>query len=316
MDKAKQITHEGEIVLGDNIIPCYVLEDGTRVLSGHGMQRSLALSENRSDSGSRLGEILSQKTLEPFIYKEKTQADFVPIECYKGNQKISGYEATVLADICEAFLEARNNIHLSARQQRVADQCEILMRGFARVGLVALVDEATGYQYDRERFELQKILSAYVSEEVLKWQKTFDIEFYRELFRLWGVPFTPPYIRRKPQFIGGLTNKYIYEQLPYGKEVTDALKTKSERRESGGYKYRFHQSLTPEVGREALKKQIHEVTVLMTVSDTKEDFQRLFEKRFSTSFQLSLFDGLDDAPQVPQSNFNKNLTKALDYKGD
>jgi len=132
MDNQRQITHESEIVLGDSRISCYVLEDGTRVLSGHGMQRSLALTEGRSDGGSRLGEILSQKTLEPFIYKEKMRAEFAPIECYKGNQKISGYEATVLVDICEAFLEARNSIQLSSRQQRVADQCEILMRGFAR----------------------------------------------------------------------------------------------------------------------------------------------------------------------------------------
>jgi len=214
------------------------------------------------------------------------------------------------------MLEARNAKKLSHRQQIVADQAEILMRGFARVGIVALVDEATGYQYDRERFELQKILSAYVSDEVLKWQKTFDIEFYRELFRLWDVPFTPPYIRRKPQFIGGLTNKYIYEQLPHGKEVTDVLREKSERREDGSYKYRFHQSLTPEVGRESLKKQIHEVTTLMAVSDTKEQFQKLFEKRFSTSFQLSLFDGLDDNPPIPQSDFNKNLKKALEFSAD
>ena len=164
-------------------------------------------------SESRLGRFLEQKSLEPFIYKEKTSADYAPIICYKGNQKINGYEATTLADICDAFLEARKTITLSPRQKIIADQCEILIRGFARIGLVALIDEATGYQYDRERFELQKILNAYISDEILKWQLTFTDEFYKEIFRLWGLPFVPKYIQNKPSFIGKLTTKYIYEQL-------------------------------------------------------------------------------------------------------
>lgn len=73
-----------------------------------------------------------------------------------------------MADICEAFLEARNSIKLSTRQRIIADQCEILIRGFARVGITALVDEATGYQYERERDALQSILKAYINEEHLK----------------------------------------------------------------------------------------------------------------------------------------------------
>lgn len=128
------------------------------------MQNALKLQEeHETKSGTRLVRYLNQKTLETFIYKDKSLDHYNPIECYKGNQKINGYEATILADICEAFLEARNNINLSTRQKIIADQCEILIRGFARVGIVALIDEATGYQYERERFELQKILTAYVS---------------------------------------------------------------------------------------------------------------------------------------------------------
>nr|DAP10664.1 MAG TPA: hypothetical protein [Caudoviricetes sp.] len=73
-----------------------------------------------------------------------------------------------MADICEAFLEARNSIELSTRQRIIADQREILIRGFARVGITALVDEATGYQYERERDALQSILKAYINEEHLK----------------------------------------------------------------------------------------------------------------------------------------------------
>lgn len=312
MDNKKRITHEGEITLGNTVIPCYVLEDGTRVLSGMKMQEALCMSNEGDKSGSRLGRFLEQKTLEPFIYKEKTSANYAPIVCYKGGQKINGYEATVLADICEAFLEARKNITLSPRQKIIADQCEILIRGFARVGLVALIDEATGYQYDRERFELQKILNAYVSEEILKWQLTFTDEFYKEIFRLWGLPFIPKYIRCKPSFIGKLTTKYVYERLPKG--VLEKIKEQTGKTEKGNYRYKWHQSLTPEVGREALKKQIHEVTALMSISESKEQFNGLFEKKYKTSpIQLEM-EFNENVNDEPPSSFNQNLKKAIDYK--
>lgn len=307
MEMTNKIAYEGEIDLGGFKIPCYVLEDGTRVISGMAMQEALKISENPSDkSGGRLAEILGAKSLEPFIYKDKSPSDFRPVVCYKGNRKINGYEASVLADICEALLDARNHMKLPVRQQRVADQCEILMRGFARIGIIALVDEATGYQYSREKDELQKVLAAYVSDEILKWQLTFTDEFYREIFRLWKIPYTAKYIKNKPSFFGRLTTKFIYSQMPDG--VVDVIRDNSERNASGNYKYRWHQSLTPEVGRERLKKQIHEVTALMSICDTKEQFEAIFAQKYNDPSativpedepkkgytEISLFEGIDE----------------------
>ncbi|MCD8418845.1 P63C domain-containing protein [Tenacibaculum finnmarkense genomovar finnmarkense] len=282
-----KIIHEGEIDLAGIIIPCYVLEDGTRILSGSAMQKSLKLQEDSDNkSGTRLARYLGQKSLEPFIYKGKEPGHFDPIQCYRGEQKINGYEATVLADICESFLDARNEIKLSSRQALIAEQCEILIRGFARVGIVALVDEATGYQYDRERFELQKILNTYISEEILKWQLTFTDDFYKQIYRLWNLPFIPKYIKNKPSFIGRLTTKYIYEQLPDG--VLENLRKNTPKTEKGNWKYKFHQSLTPEVGKEHLKKQITEVTTLMEISKNKKEFEDFFERKYGDNSQLEL----------------------------
>lgn len=56
---------------------------------------------------------------------------------------------------------------------------EALVRSLAKVGIIALVDEATGFQEIRARNELQRILE------------------------------------RTP-YVGKLINKYIYEQLPPG----------------------------------------------------------------------------------------------------
>ncbi|TWP28053.1 hypothetical protein ETU08_10085 [Apibacter muscae] len=305
-NEIKKVIHEGKIVLGSFAIPCYVLEDGTRVLSSNAMQNALKLQdESENSSGTRLARYMNQTSLKPFIYKNKLPGHYNPIICYQGNKKINGYEATVLADICDAFLEARKTINLSSRQRIIADQCEILIRGFARVGIIALIDEATGYQYDRERLELQKILNAYISDEILKWQLTFTDEFYKEIYRLWGLPFIPKYIKNKPSFIGKLTTKYIYDQLPRG--VVDKIKEKSEKTEKGNWKYKWHQSLTPDIGREHLKKQIIEVSTLMSISQTKEQFDALFQQKYNTSpVQLQLEFNEDIEANKKLSKHNKS----------
>ena len=128
----------------------------------------------------------------------------------------AGYEATILHDLCQAALSARDTGVLKTEQeQRYAQYCEALLRAFAKVGMVALVDEATGYQAERDRDELHRILEAYIAQELLPWAKRFPDEFYRQLFRLRGWQYSPLTVKR-PQYIGKLTNKLIYEKLPPG----------------------------------------------------------------------------------------------------
>ena len=150
-----QVTHSGQIKLGDFSVDCYVLEDGRRVLSGRGMQSALSMVDDvdglGQHTGSRLSRYLNQKSLEPFLSKAREQGHLDPINCYKGNSPINGYEAYALLDICDAFLEARQHIQLGERQTIIAEKCEIIVRSFAKLGLIALIDEATGYQYEREK---------------------------------------------------------------------------------------------------------------------------------------------------------------------
>lgn len=305
-----EIKYDGVLHIGDLEIPCYVLEDGTRVLSGRKTQEALKIVDNNV-SGTKLPDFLANSTLKPFIFKEKEAAQIEPIDCYKGKQLIKGYEATLLPDICEGILAARRSgAKLTKRQIIVAEQCEILLAAFAKVGIIALVDEATGYQNERERFELQKILSAYISDEILKWQLTFTDDFYKEVYRLWGLPFIPKYIRNKPSFIGKLTTKYIYEELPKG--VVDKIKEKTGKTEHGNWKYKWHQSLTPEIGREHLKRQIIEVTTLMSVSQSKEQFNALFQQKYHKVVQLEL-EFNEVCPEKKKNDFDKALQKALRF---
>ncbi|MEB3885962.1 P63C domain-containing protein [Lyngbya sp. CCY1209] len=283
-----KITHEGEIHLGNATIACYILEDGRRVLSSRGMQNALKMVDEEDGSrtpGSRLNRYLDQETLKPYLYKGKSEDHFKPIVCYKGKTKINGYEATVLIDLCDGFLEARKYIPLGPRQEIIASQCEILVRSFAKLGLIALIDEATGYQYDREKDALQKIIKAFVIEELRAWQKTFPDVYYREIFRLREWDFTVSGIKKRPGIVGKWTNQLIYEQLPEG--VLEELKRKTPNNA------RLFQSLTPDVGEKALKSQLDAVITLMQASDTWEEFQVSFEKvvqRRKGQFELDFDD--------------------------
>jgi hypothetical protein len=317
------IKYEGELNLNGFIIPCYVLDNGIRVLSGSAMQNALKMvnEEDTNPSGTRLARYLSQKTLKPFIYKDKDGGHFDPIICHKGDQKINGYEATILADICDAFLEARKKIHLSQRQEIIADQAEVLIRAFARVGIIALVDEATGYQYEREKDELQKILRLYISPELLPWQKKFPDIFYKELFRLNGWDYTVSGIKKRPGVIGTWTNKLVYEQLPSG--VLKELKAKTPKSESGNYTARFFQSLTPDTGNPHLTAQLQQVITLFRLSDNMEHMWQQFNRLKAMELgQVELPFKFDDKGHTKEpvyesnnlSDFNKKLMVAIENK--
>ena len=97
-----------------------------------------------------------------------------------------GYPATVLADICDAILEAHKMKATTDRQSSIIERATILMRGFSLVGIVALVDEVTGFQSSRDKEALRAILDAYFRKEFATWAKCFPDEFYIQIFRLKG----------------------------------------------------------------------------------------------------------------------------------
>ena len=294
-----QILCDGVIELRGISIPCYVLEDGTRILSGREMQRALKMvdegDENKQTPGTRLRRHLDQKTLQPFINGKFQPDHFQPIECYNGSKKINGYDATILVDICDIFMEARKQIKLSSRQQTIADQCELLLRSFAKVGITALIDEATGYQYQRENDALQIILKAYISEELLKWQKKFPDSFYYEIFRLNNWDYTVKGINNRPGVIGKWTNNLIYKQLPNG--ILEELKKITPKSKAGNYTARYFQSLTPDVGHPDLTAQIYKVLGLMQISDTWKEFINKFNKlvnRAKGEFEIDFSENQGD----------------------
>ncbi|MCG3714167.1 P63C domain-containing protein [Aliarcobacter butzleri] len=324
MGKVLTAEYKGELEIGEMKIPCAVLEDGTRVLNEANIIKNFGSMggknyklRNKNENGP-LPLFIASKALEPFIYGVFEEEDLEPIEyTTDGKNVLKGYGATILPKVCEIWLKAREHNTLQASQLPKAMKAEILMRSLAMIGITALVDEATGYQYDRERFELQKILKAYIASEILKWQLTFTDEFYKEVYRLWGLPFIPKYIKNKPSFIGAITTKYVYDVLPDG--VVEKIREVNPKTKKGYWKYKFHQFLSEDIGREHLKKQIIETTLIMRMSKTKEEFIKKFNEMYGKNLQLELDFGEDDELieiEPKKSKFNKNLEKALEFNPD
>lgn len=282
-DAAVKATHAGVLRIGEAEIPCYVLEDGRRVLALMGMVKAMGMSHSggRRVGVHRLASFTAGKALEPFIGKDLAQCIASPVRFTigRGGGSGYGYPANTLADICDAVLAARKAAALKPQQAHIAEQAEVLVRGFARVGIVALVDEATGYQEARARDELQTILSAYISGELLAWAKMFPDEFYREMFRLRGWQYRPiTGAGKRPVLAGKLTNMLIYAKLPPG--VLDELRLRNPADEHGRRRRRHHQFLTEEIGHPHLQRQIVAVTTLMKASRNWSEFQRLFNAAF------------------------------------
>lgn len=143
------------------------------------------------------------------------------------------------------------------------------MRGLAEVGIIALVDEATGYQRDRARDALAKILEDFVAKELQPWVKTFPADYYAHLFRLYGLPYPPEGNKSwRPAFIGNITNDVVYARL--APELLPELKraaSKSER------KAKLHQWLTNEIGHPKLREHLASIVTLLKISKTPADFK-------------------------------------------
>lgn len=200
-----------------------------------------------------------------------------PIEYRNKSGSIkTGYNAHILRGLCMVYIEGRKNGALLKSQERFADIATSILFSLSGVGIVALVDEATGYQYSREKDELQRILKAYISEELLPWQKKFPDIFYKELFRLNGWELSLKGIKQRPGVIGRWTNELIYKQLPEG--VLEELKRKTPVSESGNRTARYHQSLTTDVGEPNLAMQINQVITVFQLSDNMKQMWQLFEK--------------------------------------
>lgn len=272
-----KVTHSGNLSIGDSVFPVSVLSDGTRILSESkfmeslGMYRSGALSVRRKEraGGSDLPLSLAHKNLEPFLTDEDG-IKFKPVRYIAKTGRVhNGINATAIPLVCDIWLKARDAGVLGDTQLKIAQKADLLMRALAHVGIIALIDEATGYQEDRAKDALAEILKQFISEELSKWVKTFPDDYYKQLFKLKGLTYQQ-FTTKRPAIIGRITNDIVYERLAPG--VLEALQEKNPRVD-GRRRHKHFQWLTPEIGQARLREHLAAVIALMKASTSWRKFE-------------------------------------------
>lgn len=270
--KATHGSPDHPLKIGDLEIPAYVVEGGKRVLVQRGMMTALDMKQGTAGrgAGDRIAKFVATKGISEFISSDLSEVINRPIKFVATNGSVAyGYEATLLTDICDAVLAARNAGKLHYQQEHIATRCEILVRGLARTGIIALVDEVTGYQRDRAKDALAKILEAFIAKELQPYLPTFPADFYQEMFRLRGLEYPRDTVKR-PQYFGMLTNDVVYKRIAPG--VLDELKRVTPRAESGRHKQHLFRRLTNNVGYPKLREHLGSVVTMMKLSTDWHDF--------------------------------------------
>jgi hypothetical protein len=293
-------THIGDLPIGDLVLSCSVLPDGTRLISQTAIGSAFGpvtggwqsrKKTTDKDSGD-LPLFLVADSLQPFISEELRTLVSSPT-MYKdprGGLPRNGYQAAIIPMLCEVWLKARDAKALTKNQEPVAKRAEILTRALARTGIIALVDEVTGYQEDRAKDALAKILEDFIAKDLQAWVSTFPKEYYEELFKLRGLEYSPESVKR-PQYFGYLTNDIVYKRLAPG--VLDELKKVTPKNEKGRPIAKYFQSLTNNKGYPKLKEHLGKVVAYMQLSDNYQDFQKKLDKflpRYNETLSIDFED--------------------------
>jgi len=263
-------THEGELrIFG---IPCAVLDDGSRVLSQRGVGRALGrkhsgklIKSGRDETGGdQIPFFIAGETLKPFISEELRVVITKPVLYQGSGGTTHGVDATVLPRICEVWLKARDAGALKLKAQlQIAAKAEALVRALADLGIVALVDEATGYQDVRPKDALQRYLEMIVRKELAAWSKRFPDEFYENIYKLKGWPW-PGMKKNRYSVVAYYTRDLVYQRL--APSLLEELEKKAPRKANGERPNKLHQWLTDDFGHPMLAQHLHSLVMFQRLA--------------------------------------------------
>lgn len=300
MENLQKATHQGVLRIGGFNIRCAVLDDGTRILVERSVAKALGVKgagaywekKKKGDPSAILPEYISAKYLQPFVSDELREKLAEPIEYInKQNKRLKGLEATVLPDVCDVWIKAKEASALDESKKKIAQKAYILMKGFANIGIIALIDEATGYQEIRDKRALREILDRFLLKEQARWAKRFPDEFYEQMFRLKNWQWKGMKVNR-PSVVGKYTNDLVYERL--APDMLRELKRLNPPDDKGRRKSKHQQWLTEDIGHPALQRHLHMLIGFERASANWEMFYRMVQRalpKLNEQIPLALEEG-------------------------
>jgi hypothetical protein len=256
----------GTLPIGAAKFPVYVLDNGKRVMAQREVVRALT-GQGHGD----ISRYIQSASLREFIDSEAILTKAIRFVISGTQFTGNGFEATLLLDICDAYLRAREAGRLSLDEQVIAKQAEIITRACAKVGIIALIDEATGYEAFKKKRDLQLKLQAFISEDLQEWARMFPDEFWFELARLEGIHYSA---RSRPLRWGKYVMAFVYDAVD-----GDIGKKLREINPDPHFQQNHHQWLK-DFGRQKVHDQIERVVTIMKLCDDMDDFRAKFARVF------------------------------------
>lgn len=257
----------GELTIGENSVPVYVLDDGRRVISRTGATSALIGPQG----GGKIESYIAARAVAEYVPRDLHLMDFsIP---GVSNKNVQGMDAETFLDICRGYVRARDEGTLTTpTQQKVAIRASMFISAVAKVGLIALIDEVTGYQYDRAQDALQLKLRLFLAEEMRAWEKTFPDQLWEEFGRLTGWRGQP---HQRPKYWGHLVMELIYGYLD--RDVAEWLKKNKPKPRHG---QNYHQWLNEQYGLKKLTEHLWLVVGMASACQSMDELKRKMAEKY------------------------------------
>lgn len=301
VDGIPKAATQGTLPIGDALIDVYVLEDRRRLIHKRGMAKALGL---KSDGGSAFMKTISRKGLGSTISPALRNTLLKPIKFMPlAGDPAHGYPAEVFIEVCDAIIEARKQNKLSSKQFFLSIQSEMIIRSAAKIGIIGLIDEATGFTSDKRKDEYRILWQDFIRKEFRQWQEPeFPDDLFNIIYKLYGLRRFDPDSTQHPKFFGKVLRKYVYHPLANSNgAILQELDEKNPVVYSnGGRRYKLFQFLSDEIGMPALRQHIWKTVGIGLSVASKESFDRAFYNAFPAARPLyrdgmeDLFDRLND----------------------
>lgn len=269
-----------------NDLPCYVLSDGQRVFRLSNLTKAL-----RDKEHGKFGNYLAASNIVKYLperlrpltdeFHDRTPQGVMEFEFDDKIEK--GYNSEDFMDVCSAFVTANlNNEKLSEAQQEIVRNANKFILATAKIGIVALIDEATGYQAERNSKELQLKMKYFLTDDdkAKEWERTFPNELWYEFGRLTDWKGS---LKKRPKYWGKLVNALIYDLLD--KDIAGYL------RKNKVPKYNKHIKYFQwfnEYGTKQLNQHIWQVIGMAKLCRNMNELKHLASEKFNKEINLEL----------------------------
>ena len=278
----RRVTHYGVVRFGEMGCDAVVLDDGSRGYLRRQLAELIGLhSKNPSNRFANICADFAPKSLSLLV---KSESPILML--HGGNGQF--FPAGVVPDIASGVIAAALEGRLHKSRLGMVAPCLKIIHALASTGEVALIDEATGYQYHRAPYALQELIGKLLRQSGSSWERRFQPDYYRAIYRLFGWRYQG-HVQNPPHVLGQITLRWVYAQvLP--PELLDEIRNRK------GLSEKHHQWLS-ERGLESLTQQIHSVTAIARCSANYRDFDHRCEAAFAGgALQLGLLhEDFEDA---------------------